>query len=129
MPADIDRQFERFNLPDHGNLLANVVRWAAKESISLTVDGPGLVDCNVYQQPGRLVVHLVNLTSAATWRAPLDEFISIGPLRVRVRLPDGVNGRRSQLLVSNQKSPLATKDGWCQFEVPSVLDHEVIVIA
>jgi hypothetical protein len=129
MPADIDRQFERFNLPDHGNLLANIVRWASKDSIPLTVDGPGLVDCNVYQQPGRLVVHLVNLTSAATWRAPLDEFISIGPLRVRVRLPDGVKGKNSQLLVSNQKIALTTKDGWCQFEVPSVLDHEVIVIA
>jgi hypothetical protein len=128
MPADIDRQFERFNLPDHGNLLANLVRWAANERVPLTVDGPGLVDCNVYQQPGRLVIHLVNLTSAATWRAPLDEFISIGPLRIRVRLPDDVKGRSSQLLVSNQKVTVTAKDGWCQFEVPSVLDHEVIVI-
>ncbi|HTF21793.1 MAG TPA: beta-galactosidase [Chryseolinea sp.] len=128
MPADIDRQFERFNLPDHGNLLANIVRWTAKGNIPLEVEGPGLIDCNIYQQPGRLVVHLVNLTSAGTWRAPLDEFISIGPLRVNTRLPAGVKGKSLRLLVSNQKIPVVTKDGWCQFEVPSVLDHEVIVI-
>ena len=27
MPADIDRQFARYNLPDHGNLLSNIIKW------------------------------------------------------------------------------------------------------
>lgn len=128
MPADIDRQFERFNLPDHGNLLANLIRWSAKDDIPLEVEGAGLVDCNIYQQPGRLVLHLVNLTSAATWRSSLDEYISIGPLRVKTRLPNGVKGKSLRLLVSGMKVPFGTKDGQCHFEVPSVLDHEVIVI-
>jgi hypothetical protein len=30
MPADLDRRFGRDNLPDHGDLLANLVRWASK---------------------------------------------------------------------------------------------------
>ncbi|MEJ1238358.1 beta-galactosidase [Chryseolinea sp. T2] len=129
MPADIDRQFERFNLPDHGNLLANLVRWASKENILLEVEGPGLIDCNVYQQPGRLVVHLVNLTSAATWRAPLDEFINVGPLRVKIKLPAGVKGTSLRLLVSDQKIPVITKDSWSQFEIQAIADHEVIVLS
>ena len=29
LPADIDRRYARDNLPDHADLLANIVRWAA----------------------------------------------------------------------------------------------------
>jgi len=89
LPADLDRRFARDNLPDHGNLLANLARWAAKDDISLTVEGAGLIDCHLYHQPGRLILHLVNLTSAGTWRQPVHELIAIGPLQVRLKLPAG----------------------------------------
>src|SRR5207247_6918240 len=82
MPADIDRRYAREHLPDHARLLANVIRWAAADRAPLTVDGPGLIDCHLYEQPGRTILHLVNLTSEATWRAPLDELIRVGPFRV-----------------------------------------------
>ena len=75
MPADIDRRYAAEHLPDHATLLANVTRWAAGDRLPLTVDGPGLIDCHLYEQPSRLILHLVNLTSEATWRAPLDELI------------------------------------------------------
>lgn len=129
IPADIDRQFELFNLPDHANLLSNIIKWAAKDSLPLTVEGPGLINCNLYSQKGRLILHLVNLTSAGTWRAPLDELISIGPLRIRVKLAPGVIGKNLRLLVSGQKLAGVISNGWCQFEIKSVLDHEVIVIS
>ncbi len=58
LPADLDRRFARDNLPDHGNLLANLVRWAAKDDVPLAVDGPGLIDCHLYTQPG---------ASSCTW--------------------------------------------------------------
>ena len=41
LPADIDRRFGRDNLPDHGNLLANIFRWVAADRIPLDVRGPG----------------------------------------------------------------------------------------
>ncbi|MEJ7770216.1 MAG: Tat pathway signal protein, partial [Chitinophagaceae bacterium] len=129
IPADIDRQFDTFNLPDHGNLLSNVVKWAAKDHLPVTVEGPGLIDCNLYQQKGRLILHLVNLTSAGTWRAPLDELISIGPLRVKVKLLPGVVGKNLRLLVAGQKLTGDVSNGWCQFEIKSILDHEVVVIS
>lgn len=129
LPADLDRQYERFNLPDHANLLANVVRWAAKDSIPVKVEGPGLVEGSLYRQPDRLVLHLVNLTSAGTWRAPLDELIPVGPLRVSVKLPQGITGKSLRLLVSGQQVPVVVKNGWSQFEIKSVLDHEVAVIS
>lgn len=127
LPADLDRRYGRDHLPDHADLLANLVRWAADGRIPLEIQGSGLVECNLYAQPGRLVLHLVNLTSAGTWRAPMDELIRIGPLKVRVRLPQEA-GRGLRFLVSGAAGSLSISRGWGSFEVPSILDHEVVVI-
>jgi hypothetical protein len=128
LAADLDRRYGRDNLPDHANVLANLVRWAARDSIPLQVEGAGFVDCHLYQQQNRLVVHLVNLTNAGTWRGPVDELISVGPLGVRVKLPNGVRGHTIQSLVSKCSVNATVKNGWTHFELPTVLDHEVVVI-
>jgi len=128
MPADLDRQFARYNLPDHGNLLANLIRWAVMDSIPLEVDCPGLIDCNIYLQQGRLILHIVNLTSAGTWRQPVDEFIAIGPANIRVRLPEDVNGRKVELLVSGERIAHTINNRWVHFRVNSILDHELALI-
>lgn len=127
LPADLDRRFGRDNLPDHGNLLANVVRWACKDELPLFVEGHGLVDCHLYYQGNRFVLHLVNLTSAGTWRQPVDELIPIGPLRVKVKLPGGAREKNLRLLVADQTIAGQTSKGWSTFEIKSLLDHEVIV--
>ncbi len=128
LPADLDRCYARNNLPDHANLLANLVRWAARDNLTLTVEGAGFVDCHLYQQQDKLVLHLVNLTNAGTWRGPVEELIRVGPFRVRVRLPTGVRGHRAQFLVAKSSPKVAVVKAWCQFEVPTILDHEVVVI-
>ena len=128
LPADIDRRYENGNIPDHGDLLANLVRWAAKDSLPIEVHGPGLIDCHLYRQQNRLVLHLLNLTSAGTWRAPVEELIPVGPLTVRVKLPEGVNARKLLLAVSGKTITPVRQNGWVQFEVPSISDHEVAVL-
>lgn len=122
LPADVDRRYARESLPDYGNLLANVVRWAAAGEIPLQVEGHGLFDCNLYTQPGRVIAHVVNLT--ATARMPIDELIPVGPLKVGVKAP----GHSVKTLVS--KTPIAPvlDGGWVRIEIPSILDHEVLVI-
>lgn len=128
MPADIDRRYGRDELPDHGDLLVNLIRWAAGESIPLEVEGHGLIDCSLYAQRGRLVLHLVNLTAAGSGRAPLDELMEAGPLSIRAWLPQGVSGTRARLLVAGRSAPVEVKDGWSWLETGPVLDHEVVVI-
>ena len=129
MPADLDRRFARENLPDHGDLLASIVRWTVRDELPFQVEGPGLFDCHLHRQPGRLVLHLVNLTSAGTWRTPVHELIPVGPLRVRVRLRDDTGGSTVRSLVSGKNPPSTVRDGWCTFEVPPITDHEVLVIS
>lgn len=129
LPADIDRQFALNNLPDHGDLLRNIIRWAANENIPLAVEGAGLLDCHIYKQPGRLVLHMVNLTSAATWRQPIDELISIGPLKISVKLPGDVKKGNCHSLINAQNIKTTVKNSWCRFEIASLLDHEVVLIS
>jgi len=128
LPADIDRRFEHGNIPDHGDLLANLVRWAARDTIPLEVQGRGLIDCHLYRQQSRLILHLVNLTSAGTWRSPVHELIPVGPLTVRVKLPQGIRGERLRLTVSGGTSTPVRQNEWARFEVKSILDHEVAVL-
>jgi hypothetical protein len=129
MPADIDRRYAIENMPDHADLLANLVRWAGGDTLPLRVEGSGLIDCCLYRQAGRLILHMVNLVSAGTWRAPIDELIPVGPFKVSVRLPEGLPGKSVRLLVSAAGSPAEIKGGWCTFPIRSVLDHEVAVIS
>ena len=128
LPADLDRQFANRNFPDHGNLLANLVRWVSKDDIPLAVEGAGLIDCNLYHQPGRLILHMTNLTSAGTWRKPVDEYIPIGPISVKVKLSKDVRGKNLNLLVAGQKISAGVGNGWSKFKLKSILNHEVIVI-
>jgi hypothetical protein len=128
LPADLDRRFGRDNLPDHGNLLTNLVRWAAREDIPLAVEGHGLLDCHLYRQSSRLILHVVNLTSAGSWRAPVDELIPIGPLRVKVKLPPGVTPGKPRLMVSGETIGRTVADRWTVFDIRSILDHELVVI-
>ena len=87
----------------------------------------GLIDSHVYWQPARLIVHLVNLTNPGAWRPPLYELVPIAPLHVRVRLTGGVVGRSARLLVAHGTAVLSVDDGCANFEILTVLDHEVVV--
>jgi hypothetical protein len=129
LAADLDRRYFRELMPDHANLLANLVRWTSRDGIPLHVQGTGLVDCHLYQQESHLILHVVNLTSAATWRAPIDELIPIGPLQVRIKLPQGIAGRSAKQLVSVGSTPVTVSKGWAEFGVKTILDHEVVVLS
>ncbi|MDE3197637.1 MAG: Tat pathway signal protein [Acidobacteriota bacterium] len=123
LPADIDRRYAREPLPDYAELLANIARWAAGDAIPFDLKGPGLIDCNLYTQPGRTIVHLVNLT--AMGRMPAAELIPVGPFHLALRTPKARNAR---LLVSGRTVPAAAKNGWVRLDIPSISDHEVLVI-
>ncbi|MBS1871829.1 MAG: Tat pathway signal protein [Acidobacteria bacterium] len=128
LAADLDRRYARDGMVDHGDLLANLVRWALGDAVPLEVQGHGRVDCSLYAQPGRLILHLVNLTSAGTGRAPIDDLVPVGPLEVRVRLPKDVSGSSVRLMVAGSGAEAKVDGGRVRFEVRSIADHELAVI-
>jgi hypothetical protein len=126
LPADVDRCFGRSNLPDHGDLLANLVRWTARDRIPLRVEGRGSIDCHLYRQFGRLILHVVGLTG--TGYSPVHELIPVGPFRVEIELPEDVSGKRARFLVSEKEADSFVEEGRVRLEIPSVTGHEVVVV-
>jgi hypothetical protein len=104
------------------------VKWVAKGSLPVHVEGVGLIDCNLYSQEKRMILHLVNLTSAGTWRSPVHEFIPVGPFEIRVRVDSESSPVEVKLIVTERVLQAEVADGWCRFQVDSILDHEVAVI-
>jgi hypothetical protein len=47
---------------------------------------------------------------------------------VRLALPIDVGDATARLLVSDQAIPTRVVDGWASLTVPTVTDHEVIVV-
>src|SRR5690606_15081685 len=116
LPADLDRRFARDYLPDHARLLANVVRWALRDEPPLRVEGVGLIDCHLYRQPGRHVLHVVNLNNASAWRTPIHELAPVGPLIVGARLDDIKRRPRVRSLVSGKRLDSSVSKGWIRIE-------------
>jgi hypothetical protein len=126
LPADIDRRMSREGLPDHAHLLENLVRWTAGGKIPLQVEGHGLLDLALFRQPGRAILHVVNLTGTEG-RGQIEGFIPVGPLHVRCKLPADVKGSWVALCVAGTKTAGHVRDGWVEFEIPQVTDHEMAV--
>src|SRR5215831_1817445 len=124
-PWDIDRTFWDVLAADHLALLTNAVTWAANESRVVEIDGHGVLDATVWRQRDSTTVHLVNLTNPMMMKGPLREAIPIGPLTVRLRLPDGRGPSKISLLTAGTTTPVRVEGGVLQVEVPSVSIHEV----
>jgi hypothetical protein len=127
-PWDIDRTFWDVLCVDHLRLLRNAIAWATNEPRPVDVEGPGVVDVTVWRQALSMTVHLVNLTNPMMMKGPLREAIPIGPLRVRIRIPDRVRPRRVQLLTAGTSIDARPIDGALTVTVPSVEVHEVIAV-
>jgi hypothetical protein len=128
VPWDIDRTFWEVMCVDHLQLLQNVVAWAANEPQPVEVEGPGILDVSIWQQKDSVTVHLVNLTNPMMMKGPLRELIPVGPLRVRIRLPEGAEAKKVQLLTAGTVLRDRSAAGVLQVTVPSVEVHEVVAI-
>lgn len=127
-PFDLDRIFWEMMDIDHGKLIANAVRWAAREEMPVDVQGPGVLDVTVWRQKESMTVHLVNLTNPMMMRGPFREIIPVGEQRVRVRLPENAKIRKVRLLTADREMPAEQANGWLSVTVPSVGVHEVVAI-
>jgi hypothetical protein len=127
-PWDIDRTLWDVMCVDHLQLLRNAVTWAVNEPSPAEVEGPGMIDVTVWRQRESMTVHLVNLTNPMMMKGPLRETFPVGPLRLRIRLPVGVQARKVQLLTAGTELKDRPVDGVLQVTVPSVEVHEVVAV-
>lgn len=127
-PGDLERTFWEVLGADHGRLLANAVDWAANEERPVSVTGPGLLDVTAWSQKDSVTVHVVNLTNPMALKGPFREFVPVGPLAVRLRLPQGQKARAVRLLVAGSAPRVEESAGGLSVSIPLVRDHEVVAV-
>lgn len=126
LPADLDRCAFREEQPDHATILANSIKWALGDKLSVTVEASAPVNMNVYARSDGLVVHLNNLVYMSKVPGRQSSVIPIGPVKVRVRTPRAAAIRRVCRLVGIGPIPFEIDDSWVTFTVDSLAAHEVI---
>ncbi len=131
--ADIDRQYARLRLPDHGDLLACALEWAGPPP-PVSVSGPGYLSCHAYLSDEAIVVHIVNLTAANQWPGYLELCPSVGPLTISVRhdLVERHLGqiRRARFLVAGNEIDVgASRTDGPLVVVDQVTTHEAVVLS
>ena len=94
----------------------------------IRVEGPGLLDVNVWRNPSSMTVHLVNLTNPMTMKGPFRDFFPVGPLKVKIQLPIQIRAMQARMLVAGGVASVEISGGRMSVTVPSILDHEVIAI-
>ena len=124
--GDIDRCYGRALLPDHGILIANAVRWAANGALPLSLEGPGHIDCKLYRQDNRLIVHLTNLTGS-NLTGYLDEFIPVGPYTLTLNIQD-LKPKSAFMTVQQKKAPIKIQNGKVSVAIDKITDFEMLVI-
>lgn len=127
LAADIDRCASRDEHPDHFRLMANILGWATQGDVPFSITGQGKLTAHSYEQQGRIIVHLGNATSTTRTPGRHGEIIPIGPFTMTLPFPDG--NRKVNFLVSGAEVVLAAENGTLTVDIPSVDDHEVIVIS
>lgn len=125
--GDVDRCYGRTHLPDLGDLLSNAVKWAADDHIPLKVEGPGYLDCKLYRQKGRLIVHLVNVSGTNLNPGYVEEFLPVGPISVSVRM-DGIVPKYAQLKVLGIEVQPEINNSWVTVRVDLLTSHELIIL-
>jgi len=125
--ADIDRLYGRFNSADHFALLRNAFHWSLAGVLPIEIDGPGLVDLQLYRQGARLLVHLTNLNNEGAWRVPVSEIVEAGPYVVRIR-EELTSASHAELTVSGGPAACTKKNGWVEFTIGAICEHELAVL-
>jgi hypothetical protein len=125
---DIDSTFWQTWNPDLGRLIGNAVRWAAANSQSVEVTGPGLLDIFYWETEPGLALHLLNYTSPALMKGPARQISTVGSQEVRLRLPTGFRPAKVSLLSARKDLQFQVADSAIRFTVPQVGEYEVVAI-
>lgn len=127
-PGDVDRSFWLSGNPDIGRLLANSVRWLLRGKQPAAVSGEGLVELFAWETGPGLALHILNYNNPNFHRGYIRKHYAIGPLAVRMNVPEdrGVDG--VELLRGERGVPFERAGNAITFTVDRVDDYEVAAV-
>jgi hypothetical protein len=122
LPFDLGSMYHRFSLPSHAAMFKDVL-WTVLPVRQIETNAHPLVEMSLMRQPGRVLLHLINLSghSQTAWFAPLPmEAIDIS-----------VEGRYSAARALRLRRTLSVKtaNGRTAFQLPRLADYELVELA
>jgi hypothetical protein len=128
-PGDIDRTLWRSGNTDLSQLLQQAVQWVAgADRPPVRVTGEGVVEVFAWQTEAGYALHLLNYTNPNMTRGFVRRFYAVGPQRVEFEVGGGTRVSRVRALRAGKEMSFRQAGRVISFEVPSVLDYEVIAL-
>jgi hypothetical protein len=128
-PGDISRSYWRSGNPDLSRLLINSVQWILKgQPMPASVEGNGLLETFAWETEAGLALHILNYTNPNAMRPFVSQLYPVGPLQAQVQIPNGKRVVSVKALRAQKDLPFKQLNGTIKFEVPSVLDYEVVAL-
>ena len=123
--------FYHYGFPDLGRVMANAVSWTLNEPPVVEIDAPDYVDVTLMQQPGRKLVHLVNLPVGKSvntgWRQIGGNLVPVTGITVKLALREGERVRAARLASNETTLSLHANEKFAEVVVPHLADHEIVV--
>jgi hypothetical protein len=127
-PGDIERTYW---LTGHGDLLRllhNAIRWVSHDERVVQVEGAGLIEMFCWETSPGYAIHLLNYTNSNAQHGWLGSVNRLGPQKVTLKLPPGVEVKSVELLKAGQKLAFGFHKQVLQFTVASLEDYEVAAV-
>jgi hypothetical protein len=125
---DLDAVYGRAALPDHGDLIANIVLYLLGDRIPLRVTCGAYIDFKVYRQENRLIIHLINSNHSGFVQGYAEKNLPVGPVEITLRLPD-FSFSKAWATEDNQQPEVSRHpDGACSLRLERLGVHQLIVL-
>ena len=118
-PGDLERTYWLTGHGDILRLLLNTIRWVSHDESVVHVDGPGFIEMFCWETSPGYAVHLLNYTNANAQHGWLRSVNPLGPQKVSMKLPSGVDVKSVELLKAGQSPSFVFHNQICSS--PSLL--------
>jgi hypothetical protein len=128
-PGDVDRTFLRSGHPDFSRLLINSVQWLLNgQPTPATVEGSGVLELFAWETEPGFSLHILNYTNPQMMQPFITQSYPTAPLQGRFEVPAGHRIGSVRALRAARDLAFKQTEGTVTFEVPPVVDYEVIAL-
>ena len=85
---DLDTAYGYCALPDHGDLIGNMLKYLLKDNPLVRVECDAYIDFKFYKQDNRIIIHLININHTGFSHGYAEKIIPLGPVKIVLNLPN-----------------------------------------
>lgn len=127
--SDIGYSFMKASYIDHKNLIANIISLLVEKKLPIKVKAPSTLDVVLRKQKGRILIHLINLTTNqvtedAGCSSDIYEIIPLYEIEIELL---GGNVKRIYKASDNRDIPCILDGDKVKFKIPNLELYEIIV--